>query len=706
MKFQSAVQTSESKAVRDVFEQLLDKFGQNLTPRKVIDSLLSPNEQVAILDSGVDLEAIENNTVGVVVRKLLDSSGEDLTLKLVMDTVLFGEEQNAFQIIDLDEWPAGSDCVEVSHSGIPTSDIPTSEIYNSNHDFDDLPVLDANNTNLRPESFCAVGSNITTVPKEGETMDDFIHYWCNFCRFKTWKKDELLDHVACHRFHCKRCSFQAFSRAAVVQHCVNDHPAFHSTAQVLKYCIYIPNMDKKNDKRKRKGSDLSEFTSSEKRVKLDCTKKQQTRVENTNNNTAGTLTHVKFNPDIRCNTATQTEEQSIKRESEIETSEEAILPIISSIMSGQEAVLAAIENSETERQTPQKIQTQTEHVETKRAEHVETKKAEHVETKMAKPSNEEPASSSSEGNSQQGGVISSSLYWKCGYCKFLTLFQINVKTHHSNKHHGKAPKYVAMLASSQKQLEKIRLSDENRAKKTAPSSSTGTDPGPKNRRSSPRKAKHAGGDKQTDKGDDANSEKTNDVDENEIPDSFKCNHCNFSETDLKKVKSHLHQRHCATVMYALDMKAVKLMKKRYIFMCMKLHCPFHTKDEEEYYEHVETCTPWLNQDVKADIDPGLVKSLQLTLDFIEKFVKSVEYEGVSPDVTQYGCMYCNYVTARNTGIKKHTLTTHPNKQFVVKDLKASKVKKKVELYFCKHCFWETHIKIGLAKHIKNEHKIK
>ena len=96
--------------------------------------------------------------------------------------------------------------------------------------------------------------------------------------------------------------------------------------------------------------------------------------------------------------------------------------------------------------------------------------------------------------------------------------------------------------------------------------------------------------------------------EAKIPVSFKCAHCYFSAPQVEKLKSHLLMRHSAgSVIYALDMKAVKLRQQRYVFFCLKNNCKYHSKDMDDFIQHTDECSPWLQGLETTDVDKLLIK---------------------------------------------------------------------------------------------------
>ncbi|XP_076465257.1 uncharacterized protein LOC143297013 isoform X2 [Babylonia areolata] len=91
------------------------------------------------------------------------------------------------------------------------------------------------------EMVCAISSQTKFLNQEEDLVSsvDISCYWCNFCTYSTMDKSFLVQHIMEHRFHCKHCSYQSFSRADVIHHSVHTHPGFQETAAITQYCILL-----------------------------------------------------------------------------------------------------------------------------------------------------------------------------------------------------------------------------------------------------------------------------------------------------------------------------------------------------------------------------------------------------------------------------------------------------------------------------------
>ena len=659
--FQDDGKGGASKSVRDLLKQMVENKSKELTVKNVVENLLVQNE---VLLAQSDAQALKPNP-RTVKPKVTDQSFE-------------------------------------SHGSILTPKDPTEscskeDMPNINNALVEVCVSEANTTNYDPDLVCAVGSKIILLTPQGQPLQmDVTYYWCNFCSYKSEKKATLLQHVMEHRFHCKYCKFQSFSRAAVIHHCTKDHESFSETASTLKYCTYLPDLLKKNEMKKRK-NDTADDTPSSKRTRvydIETLNMEVEEVENTEFSTG--ISKSSIPSDV------VTENNKVSSNSSPAT--EVSLPVISNVISGLSAVNAAITKAQVSEAPVSLLPTE--------------------------------AASTSTPGIPSNITVSSGLCWNCGYCDFVTLSQSFLKIHLNARHPGKAHKYVAMLVSSQEELIRIKAADAQMvthpvscavvavppvkqtdltSPPTQSSSSSSTSisnelPAPRssaslhkmpgieidNAENQVHKAEET--ENQVDKAEETEEEK-------KIPVSYKCAHCNFSYSQEEKVKVHLFQRHNGCVMYALDMKAVKLKKKRYIFFCLKGKCAFKTKETDEYLEHINTCTPWLDGTERKDVDAGMVKSLELTKSFIEKtaVVMSFGKDTKADKSAEYACIHCSYISNNNTRLKKHVLTNHVDKRCVIKDVPASKANKKNLVYFCNFCLWETREDSELEKHVAERH---
>lgn len=572
---------------------------------------------------------------------------------------------------------------------------------------EEFPVLDSSSSSYSQELTCAVGSNITMASSDGQV--NMTHYWCNFCSYKSQEIRGLLQHVSEHRFHCKNCPFQSFSRAAVIHHCVQAHEDFMTTAQTLKFCNYVPDTVKVAGSKKRKASVVSSANRSAKKKRLENSRELKMEVEEVEENRSGIVTKDKVVTPIVSEHNDKNQSRKDATEHVSPGAQPTPLPVITSVVSGELAVSAALDDGSTECSPSKRTSVPADET-----------VAESSESQP--PTNTQDSVSGSYSpfrkKASVPGGVSSGLCWNCGYCGFVTLGQAYLKIHLNNIHPGKSHKYVAMLVSSEEELAGIKQSDAQLATNPPavnPKDAFVTKVGPDGEIiKTPSAPLINPMQKSSDEPISRPNRSQSNQDDDYLPVSFKCAHCNLSASQLDTVKIHLFQRHFGSVMYALDMKAVKLRQKRYVFFCLNSKCNYSTKEVKEFYSHIDKCASWLRTGDTSQVSPGLIKSYELTKNFIENTVKTVAYEGANPSVAYYGCTYCSYISANNTRLKKHVLSTHLDKKCVLKDLRANQKNLKMEVYFCKYCLFETrdngeleiHINkhVGAENHSKSKHR--
>ncbi|XP_045160509.2 uncharacterized protein LOC123525484 [Mercenaria mercenaria] len=652
------------KSIRDLLKQLVENRSKELTVKTVVENLLQQNE---VLLAQSDAQALKPNPRTVKPKNT---------------------EQN-FE----------------SHGSILTPKDPTvscskEDMPNINNALVEVNVNEANTTNCDPDLVCAVGSKIILMTPQGQPLQmDITYYWCNFCSYKSEKKATLLQHVMEHRFHCKYCKFQSFSRAAVIHHCTEEHESFAETATTLKYCTYLPDLLQKNELKKRKQDGGDVDAPGAKRARVEHTELLNMEVEEVDaSDTSKPVEQTKIIKPSLTVSGNSADSTPV-----VATTENNGLPVISSVMSGHQAVSEALTST---KPPPEKQPT--------------PKRLSSVTPATATAPAPAPASipvSTPASNAASGVTVSSGLCWNCGYCGFVTLSQAFLKIHLNAQHQAKAHKYVAMLVSSEEEMARIKASDAQLV--TNPSgggvivpvtpvkpSDLPSAPG----RSSlpttlPAPTPKPGIEIDNAESDTPKVTHEETEEEKKIPVSYKCAHCNFSYPQEDKVRIHLFQRHSGCVIYALDMKAVKLRQKRYIFFCLKTKCSFKTKETDEYLEHISKCTPWLDGTERKDVDAGMVKSLELTKTFIEKTANGMSFgKDTRPEKTaEYACIYCSYISNNNTRLKKHVMTNHADKSCIIKDVPASRANRKSSVYFCNYCLWETREGSELELHLAERH---
>ncbi|KAL4236568.1 hypothetical protein ACF0H5_004953 [Mactra antiquata] len=505
-----------------------------------------------------------------------------------------------------------------------------------------------------------VGSKCTVLENSsGQKITlNVMMYWCNFCVYKTDKKEAIIHHLMTHRFRCSNCIFQSYSRAAVMQHSLDKHGNLSDPS--LKFFALLPDVleTKNTGKRKSPEDDLSVVIIKRERIDPEATS----------------------SPD-------KNEDCSLK---------------ISEVISGPEAVNNLVQRRS---KSPSPLSPNPHENQSV----VNSSEGSHVLTPnitSADPASTKPGSSSS-----------SSLCWNCGYCSFVTMNQSYLKLHLNNAHAKMTHKYVALLATTAEENAKIRASDDQFATsrmnlvslssagqttdETVEVSSKEDVPNPDQTKADNPvdtesvktiKATEAKNENKEEQKEDANNPvKAEQL--KKLPQTFKCAHCNFSSLKHNLVKSHLMKHHMGLVIYGLDMKAVRLKEKRYVFYCFKNECPFYTKESDEYFEHIDKCVKTI-----PNKSPSMTKSLASTRNFIEKTARITTENSQYEKIADYSCDFCPY-KGSNTWIKKHVLSHHPSKQNII--VRTNKGQgPKIVIYFCNECLWETNSDKELETHMK------
>lgn len=528
---------------------------------------------------------------------------------------------------------------------------------------------------------------------EMNMQNNFKFYWCNFCPFKNENKEVLLQHVMEHRFHCKCCNYQSFSRANVINHAERTHNEFREIAKTLKYCIFQPDFFAlQTNEKKRRIEKISE----------PAPKKSRKDQEKPSENEEYDAFDMEVEEVEDENNYTPSNSESTDKILTPRTKKNINIPVVGKVPKPSVSNSSNIPKSTVNQSS------------------AGTKQS------PAPPSNQQPASSgnmqtTTTGKSGNTVTVSSGLCWNCGYCNFVTLSQTFLKTHLNSHHSGKAHKYVAMLVSSQEEMNKIKERDakmytspnlpllygnvnQTQEKTLAP---------PLDRSGLPSSTKNYDSATSAVMNEDGPEEESDDEEyipeeeKKKYPLTYKCAHCNFNAPVCFKVKEHLQMRHQGCVLYALDMRAVKLKQRRYVFFCHRKNCAFTTKKTEEYLNHSENCTPWLLDNCPENVDLPSKKCLELTRNFSTKISQKafqMAKNFKASKSAEYACTHCSYTSNNNIRVKKHILSNHEDLQTVLKDLQSHKLKKKTHVYFCRHCLWETRIEELLDVHLQENHK--
>ncbi|XP_048760191.1 uncharacterized protein LOC125669601 isoform X4 [Ostrea edulis] len=645
------------------------------------------------MESSQKIKSILNNMI----------TGErTLTVKSVIDDLLKRNDE----ILDeadptmykprsksgLEEYHTDSGRMLRPKSPTQTCSIPKEDMPKLSETLVELSVRDANAQEIfekmKQEVVCGVVSKAYPISSTSvNVQNDMKFYWCNFCPFKNENKEVLLNHVMDHRFHCKFCTYQSFSRADVISHAERNHKEFRESAKILKYCIFQPDyIALQNNERKRLLEDKSETTP--KKLKKDQKKDEEydafdmevDEVDDENN----------YTPSNYESTDKILTPSSTKKDSSVVG--KVLKPPTNAVSKTKSTVSQATADKQ---ETPTISQQQ--------------------------PTATVNMQSTTTGKSGNTVTVSSGLCWNCGYCDFVTLSQTFLKTHLNTQHTGKAHKYVAMLVSSQEEMNKIKERDakmyttpnlallygnvNQTQEKTLSPPMDGSGLPNSTRQYDSATSTAIREDGPEDDSDD--EEYIPEEEKKKYPLTYKCAHCNFNAPVCFKIKEHLQMKHPGCVLYALDMRAVKLKQRRYVFFCHRKNCSFTTKKTEEYLSHSENCTPWLYENCPESVDLATKKGLELTRNFSTKISQKafqMAKNFKASKSAEYACTHCSYTSNNNTRVKKHVLSNHKDLQTVMKDLQSHKMKKKTHVYFCRHCLWETRNDEELTGHLEEKHK--
>ncbi|XP_033738000.1 uncharacterized protein LOC117325691 [Pecten maximus] len=694
-----------SKRLRGILSNMLSDTSKELSVKTVIEDLLQKNEYL-----------LAQNNAG-----LYKPQPRNMSYKKYDDVNSKYYPQASASVYNINNGPTVSKpgMSAILRPGSPTLTCPAPKKENT---ILELGVLESKTeqilSNTSQEVVCGVASKAFIMTQEGVNIQtDLQFYWCNFCPLKTESKQNLLSHVLEHRFHCKTCEYQSFSRADVIRHAVHEHSDFYETAKTLKFCTFLPDLEQKTENSsnsvhkssKRKLNE--EYKDAEKKAKVDAVDRQSTEDgKRPLEVKEKTKKSQKKDDDYECfeMEVDEVDDDNNNYESEDEDDEEEDR--------ATETIITPSSKKETSKTLPLSVPNLLKQTPTK------------APTPAASSSNISATLSTKASStpSSKGGntvTVSSGLCWNCGYCEFVTLSQTFLKTHLNSQHTGKAHKYVAMLVSSQEEMNRIKEKDStmyqspntavygNLGGQHSASTYTPTNPAPiPAAMTTAVTGTMSASIPDRDNAEYDDSESDEDFipaeQKKKYPLTYKCAHCNFNAPVCFKIKEHLQIKHVGCVLYSLDMRAVKLKQRRYVFFCHRKNCSFTTKKTEEYLNHSESCTPWLELGCPEKVDAPSKKCLELTRSFSSKISQKafqMAKNFKSSKTAEYACVHCSYTSNNNTRVKKHVLSNHKDSDTLMKDLQAHRMKKKMYVYFCKYCLWETRNDGELTDHLKDKH---
>ncbi|KAL5021598.1 hypothetical protein ScPMuIL_000753 [Solemya velum] len=749
-------QTVVQNPVRNVLRTMLDNKTKDVSMKNVIEELLQKNENLL---ANNEADTFKPNKR---MSRAKDKNGDEILSKsFPMDEpVVFNVNPGTSAKINpttttnkptKETFEKQSMTVLRPKSPTKHCKIPKEDMWHISHAVVDLPIMDEEAESIFKvqlhEMVCAVGSKVLLMTPKGESLNmDLTCYWCNFCPFKTERKDLLVQHIIDHRFHCKFCSYQSFSRADVIHHAVNTHSSFRETAKMLKYCAFLPDylqvglMQKAGSKRK-KDTEQGDEKPNNKRFKLDENQMDGVHTsDKTPKDKSSTNTQF-FN--MADYDVFQMEISEIAKSAPVSTQsvQSLMVPLGQASKPKQPTNIATASTNSAKTlpisvasltRSPKKLST------TFRTGGISLIKkgiplvgqdltcsaetqtqAEEDDLNGSPPRVVDDESDSAEDTAfsimkkrlsreakfmRAPANIMSGLSWRCGNCSFASLNQSVLKTHARTKHNGKSPRFIAILVSGQEEYDQIKASD-LKLTTMQPEDYPVSKVPPVLDSVGKKYTTHLVCKKKTafptslpippiSTKDFVNAQKN--------PLVFDCPHCDYTNSSALKVKDHLFFNHPGVTFYALDMRAVRMKQRRYVLFCHRGSCSFFSKDAEAYLNHVVTCIP-------STKDEGELskQTRELTRTFARKNSGKVSRTSSITgklNKPEFGCMYCSFVSNLMVKIRKHVLSAHPGKDTVIRDVRAHKLRKRQHIFFCKLCMYQGKSQIERNIHLQRFHK--
>ncbi|XP_070196113.1 streptococcal hemagglutinin-like isoform X3 [Littorina saxatilis] len=515
------------------------------------------------------------------------------------------------------------------------------------------------------EMVCAVSSQTKFLNKDGVLVSstDINFYWCNFCPYSTTHKSQLVQHVMDHRFHCKHCRYQSFSRADVIHHSVHNHPGFGETASVTQYCTLLsdylrvqnPKENNLDHQRKRRGppEDENGEQPASKVSRNNQTKSKQkvqkafaanyefydVNIENLEETQeedgAGTASQEAGSKSSSASSSVTAVTSESDQQSNLNQQQGTIIsslmsqpahshssspvpemghPVITQVFSASTIPPSLV--PETPTQSPSQRGAAASSRSTSRP--------------SPSPSPTPPMMSA---NSLGAGAMQqmrTNLYWSCGYCTFTSKSQSGIKDHSMRQHSGKPHRYVALIKpeegpatgksgsgddsnSSMDQNVEIDVAEENQVQ-------DGQDAA----QSEDSFADHS----QSEEPPVLVKQEPVDQEESIVPikvrfptpriqskdsTSLKCYHCSYNSRILGPLRNHILNRHKGKCLIGLGG-----MNSR-VFMCTRSDCTFRSSSGQTFLNHSHQCTPWLQPDAtEAPKEPHLLDCLKATTSIAEE----------------------------------------------------------------------------------------
>ena len=597
------------------------------------------------------------------------------------------------------------------------------------------------------EMVCAISSK-TKFLKEGRLVSsiDINYYWCNFCTFSTTNKSQLLQHVIEHRFHCKHCRYQSFSRADIIHHSVHTHPGFQETATITQYCtllsdylrIHSPKERSLDNQRKRRGPpdddgdeqpsskigksgqgkgnqkgqksystdyDLFDLNVEDLEEAVEDKGVVSQEVGSKSSSASSSLTTLSAQPDPPAPSQPAGPASSLMGQSARSHTESPVPdsghPVITQVFSASTLPPALAPES------PQPCGLQRPATSTGRS-----------ASSRASPS---PTPSPLNPNSVGAGAMQqmrSNLYWSCGYCTFTSKSQSGIKDHSVRQHSGKPHRYVALIKPEDSSTPPLSKSGSGEDSNSSADQNLEIDVAEENLLSNSHDLtqtdNHAAESLQSGEPPVLVKQEPPELCESIVPikvrfptpriqakdtTCLKCYHCSYVSRLLGPLRNHILNRHKGKCLIGLGG-----MNSR-VFMCTRSDCTFRSSSGQTFLNHSQECTAWLHEPTDVPVEPHLLECLQATVRVAEEVQalpsSAASSAAAAPSKVSYAkfsCIYCPYASSK-TQTKRHVVKFHGSQCLIVRNVPAHRKKKRSSVFFCRWCLWEGERKAEHDRHI-------
>ena len=566
------------------------------------------------------------------------------------------------------------------------------------------------------EMVCAMFSQTQYVDGNSRLVAslDIGFYWCNFCPFSTPNKSLLIEHVVEHRFHCKHCCYQSFSRADVFHHTAHAHPHYQDSGIMRKYCALLSDylriqqlkeneVDLCHKRRTPTGDDDGQPSTKVRRtegreelcpricedfdtgsghieedVDTETTQKTGKLLFESVPTVPATQVNQTSTSEICDPTSSNLNSFALASVSSpasggnLPSKAQAKPPVLGSEAQGNDVPYAGIHGGHQNPDCSSQLQTP-------------------------------PVLNSYDVDEKAIEEICTNTYFGCGYCKFTSSTKSGIEGHCGQQHKGRPLEFVSLmkledrhtppvLPFSDNKMECAPVTDQNfvvsATDANGPSKSHGSgelkgsalecdeppvlvkqEPLQEDKHHSRKKVrfpsphihkKHAA--------------------------SFKCYHCEYRARFFGPLRSHILDCHKGKCLVGLG------GTKSRIFMCAGQNCTFRSWSGQKFLSHARTCTPWTQSEaVNVPEEPHLVDCLHATMCLAEVSLPSSATVTVPQKLHggKYSCLYCkNQFISSKRQTKRHVLKYHGSECLLMRNVHAHSKRRRSSVFFCRWCPWE------------------